>query len=237
MPLSVAPPLSRTLTSARTAARLLLGLLAVIGAAVPSRAEDIQSVLDRSHQSKLAFLQDRAVHDARAELLQHDFDRLLTRLTPRPEVTLLVVDSPAQAETLAGHVVVVSASFAALDEGERLFILAHELGHALMGHWSELAGLYRRHIPGEVVQAQTDAVAPILGREASALVHGHEYAADAYAWQTLRSLGHGLNSVQGALHVVPNMGDTPTHPSSRKRFARLRLIGEGDARSAGLAVD
>jgi Zn-dependent protease with chaperone function len=215
----------------------VLALCAAFGAAAPSQAEDIQSVLDRSTRSKLAYLQDHAVRDARAERLQHDFDRLLARMSPRPEVTLLVVDGPAQAETLAGAVVVISASFAALEEGERLFILSHELGHALMGHWNELSAVYRRHIPGEVTQVVTDAVAPALGREASTLVHSHEYAADAYAWQTLRSLGHGLGSVQAALHVVPNMGDTPTHPSSRKRFARLRTIGEGEVRSAGLAAD
>ncbi len=33
-------------------------------------------------------------------------------------------------------------------EGERLFILAHEIGHVTLGHWSQVGLLYRRWIPG-----------------------------------------------------------------------------------------
>jgi len=237
------PGLSGSGARARTAWRgrggwLSAGaLLVAIVLAAPVSAEGILSVLARSHRQKLDELKRQAVSDPRAELLRQDFEGLLARQSPPPDVELLVVDGPVHAETLAGRVVVISAGLAVLDEGERLFILAHELGHVQMGHWAELCAVYARHIPAEVTPDVTDAVAPKLGREASALVHGHEYAADAFAWRSIRARGWGLGSVRGALMVVPNVGDTSTHPATRKRLAHLRTIGEAESRSAGVDVD
>lgn len=209
-----------------------LGLAALLSA-VPVHSEDILSVLARSHDSRLKALAGRAAHDERAAILQRDFDRLLDRLPQRPrDVSLLVVDGPVIAETLSGHVVVVHAGLAEANEGERLFMLAHELGHVVMGHWAELGAVYQKHIPGEVNQRDTDAVASVLGRDASRLVHGHEYAADAFAWRTVRDMGHGLDNAAAVFHMMPNMGDTPTHPASRKRLAALRQIGSDETRSA-----
>ena len=212
-------------------------MVLALALALPAAAEGILSVLARSHRMKLDELARQAVTDPRADRLRNDFERLLARQSPRPDVELLVVDGPVQAETLAGRVIVISAGLAVLDEGERLFILAHELGHVQMGHWAELCALYARHIPAEVTPDVTNAVAPKLGREASALVHGHEYAADGFAWRSIRAQGHGLDSVRGALMVVPNVGDTSTHPATRKRLAHLRSIGEAESRSAGLNAD
>ena len=212
-------------------------MVLALALALPAAAEGILSVLARSHRLKLDELTRHAVTDPRADRLRSDFERLLAGQSPRPDVELLVVDGPVQAETLAGRVVVISAGLAVLDEGERLFILAHELGHVQMGHWAELGALYARHIPAEVTPDVTNAVAPKLGREASALVHGHEYAADGFAWRSIRAQGHGLDSVRGALMVVPNVGDTSTHPATRKRLAHLRSIGEAESRSAGLNAD
>ncbi len=211
---------------------LSLGLAALV-VAVPVYSEDILSVLARSHASRIESLTSRQAHDERAAVLQRDFDRLLDRLPQRPrDVSLLVVEGPVIAETLAGRVVVVHAGLADANEGERLFVMAHELGHVAMGHWSELASVYHKHIPGEVNQRDTDAVASVLGREASRLVHGHEFAADAFAWRTIRGLGYGMDNAAAVLHMMPNMGDTPTHPASRKRLAALRLIGNDETRSA-----
>jgi Zn-dependent protease with chaperone function len=138
------------------------------------------------------------------------------------------------AETLAGHVVVVHAGLADANEGERLFVMAHELGHVIMGHWAELGAVYHQHIPGEVNKLETDAVAAALGRDASRLVHGHEYAADAFAWRTIRAMGYGIDNAAAVFHTMPNMGDTPTHPASRKRMAALRLIGNDESLSAAV---
>ncbi len=225
------------LASALLFASALLALGGVARAAEPvpaSAPETIAQVLDRSARQRLAEFERHRVDAAHSAPIQADLERIFRQLARRPDIELLVVDGPFHAEMLAGRVLVVGASLAALPEGERLFILSHEIGHAAMSHWGELGELYTRLIPGEVRQDLTDAVAPQLGREASALVHGHEYAADAYAWQILRSLGFGMDSVMAALQVVPGMGDTPTHPATRKRYARLRMLGENEPRSAAL---
>lgn len=222
----------RALPRRRAWMMVSLGVAALV-AAVPVYSEDILSVLARSHESRLKSLAEHKSRDERAAVLQRDFARLLDRLPQRPhDVSLLVVDGPVIAETLAGHVVVVHAGLADANEGERLFMLAHELGHVTMGHWAQLGSVYHKHIPGEVNQRDTDAVATTLGREASRLVHGHEYAADAFAWRTIRDMGHGMDNAAAVLHMMPNMGDTPTHPASRKRLAALRMIGNDETRSA-----
>ena len=218
----------------RRRAWVMLSLgLAALGVAVPVYSEDILSVLARSHESRLKSLAEHKARGERAAVLQRDFARLLERLPNRPsDVSLLVVEGPVIAETLAGHVVVVHAGLADANEGERLFMMAHELGHVVMSHWAELGTVYHRHIPGGVNQRDTDAVASVLGREASRLVHGHEYAADAFAWRTIRDMGYGMDNAAAVFHMMPNMGDTPTHPASRKRLAALRMIGNDETRSA-----
>lgn len=207
--------------------------LSTLVAAVPVYSEDILSVLARSHESRLASLAERTAQGERAALLQRDFERLLERLPQRPhDVRLLVVEGPVIAETLAGQVVVVHAGLADANEGERLFMMAHELGHVVMGHWAELGAVYHRHIPGDVNKQDTDAVASALGLDASRLVHGHEYAADAFAWRLIRDMGYGMDNAAAVFHMMPDLGDTPTHPASRKRLAALRMIGNDETRSA-----
>jgi Zn-dependent protease with chaperone function len=205
-----------------------------LGAGLPAAAEDIRTVLERSHALKLRALAEVERQDDGAELLQRDFRRLLARVPEHPEVRLMVVGGPVIAETLAGRVVVVHVGLAQAGEGERLFLLAHELGHALMHHWDELGALYQHYIPGEVKPETTDPVAAVLGRSASQLVHGHEYAADAFAWRTIRAMGFGLESADAVFRQMPNVGDTATHPASRKRMAALRAIGDEPVRSAAV---
>jgi predicted Zn-dependent protease len=213
---------------------LALAGAAMFGACVPAVAQEILSVLARSHQMRLKTLQEVERRDEAAAVLQRDFARLLARLPQHPDVELMVVGGPVIAETLAGHVVVVHVGLAEAAEGERLFLLAHELGHVLLGHWAELGAVYVKHIPGEVNKEATDAVAGQLGRDASQLVHGHEYAADAFAWRTIRAMGYSMDSAIAVFRSMPNLGDTATHPASRKRMAALRMIGDDTLRSAAL---
>ena len=115
-------------------------------------------------------------------------------------------------------------SLGELPEGERLFLLAHELGHVAGGPWARVGGLFRSHLPGAVVRAETDRVAPALGPEASALMHTHELDADAFALRALTRLGYGF---EAALAVFLRHGvqhDTATHPGPRKRVAHLRTL-------------
>jgi predicted Zn-dependent protease len=139
---------------------------------------------------------------------------------------LRVVSVGAVAETLQGHIIVMNMALGSLPEICRLFLLAHELGHVANGHWSQRIALYRRFIPGEVLQAQTDAVAPQLGQAASIQSHEHEYGADAYAMRTLLDMGYSRDDLLEMFFRLGNHGSTATHPSTGKRLAQLRTIDE-----------
>ena len=193
--------------------------------------EGIVEVLHRSHAQRLSTLTDARHGQPSAEAVQrigHSYQLLIDKLGFAQPVSLRVVRGEAMAETLQGRVLVVDEGLAALPEGERLFVLAHELGHIALGHWSQLGQLYQRHIPDEVLRSRTDAVAALLGREASALAHTHEFAADAYGLAALRRLGRGPEDVMGLFTRFGPSRDTPTHPGTRKRVAQLRAIEARD---------
>jgi Zn-dependent protease with chaperone function len=194
----------------------------------------IVAVLHNSHQLRLDAMAT-ADHDGpRAQRLRESFDILVRHLRTLPPVELRVVRGEVLAETLQGKVIVANEALADLSEGERLFALAHELGHVMLGHWAQLGLLYQKWVPGAVRQEHTDAVAARLGAEASALAHRHEFEADAFGLRTLRALGR---SEQDALAVFMRLGarhNTATHPSTRKRVAALRAV-EPDSLQAAAA--
>lgn len=198
--------------------------LGLIAAATSARAETIAEVLERSQAQRLERLASPERGEPSPEAVQRiqlSFDRLVAHLRLEQPIGLKVVRSDALAETLHGRLVVVDERLAALPEGQRLFVLAHEIGHVALSHWAALGQVYQRHIPDEVIRSKTDAVAAVLGREASALAHAHEYAADAYGLAVLRALGHGEEDVQGVFARFGPSRDTPTHPGTRRRLARL----------------
>ena len=198
-------------------------MLTVLGLALAgtARGEDIVDVLRRSQQMRLDSMPP-AADVARTQTLQRSFDTLRRGLDPDLKVELRVVDAGTFAETLQGHIVVANVAVADLPEGERLFILAHELGHVAAGHWRQMNQLYQRWVPGAVTQERTDPVAALLGRDASGLAHRHEYAADAYALQVLRDLGWPAQHAYSAFLRQGMQHDTATHPGTRKRVASLR---------------
>lgn len=195
----------------------ILGLTLAMGA----RSEDIVDVLRRSQQQRLESLVP-AVDGPRAQLLRRNFELLRSRLAPLPPIDFHVIAGPVLAETLHGHVIVANESLADLPEGERLFILAHEIGHAQQRHWLQMGMVYKRWIPDEVTPEKTDPVAAKLGREASGLAHRHEFEADAYALEALRRLGIAPEVAFSSLRLMGLQQDTATHPGTRKRLASLR---------------
>lgn len=225
---------------------LLLAPLALGVGAV--RAEGIVDVLDRSQAQRLARLDDPAQGAPRpvaVATIEASFQRLLAAMDesdapdppdamptgpsagrPGPRLsqraTLKVVRGEPLAETLHGRLIVVDERLADLPEGERLFVLAHELGHVALNHWATIGRLYQQHVPSEVMRPQTDAVADLLGREASVLAHRHEFDADAYGLRALQRLGHGAESVVSLFTRLGVQRDTATHPGTRKRLALLR---------------
>ena len=190
-------------------------------------AEGIVEVLQRSQAQRLDHLSSAAAGEPSlraVQVIEASFQTLLATLDLPPTVSLQVVRGAALAETLQGRVVVVDDSLADLPEAERLFVLAHELGHVALGHWATLGQLYQQHVPGEVMRQQTELVAGLLGKEASELSHRHEFAADAYGLQALQKLGLGRTEVLSLFMRLGVQRDTPTHPSSRKRLAHLNQL-------------
>jgi Zn-dependent protease with chaperone function len=209
-----------------------------IAFSLPARSEDIVDVLRRSQQMRLEAMPP-ATDSVRVEVVRKSFEMLRQRLQPHLAVDLYVISGPVTAESLHGHIVIANESLADLAEGERVFILAHELGHVVSGHWLQMGLLYQRWIPGDVTPENTDPIAGPLGREASALAHRQEFEADAFALQSLKTLGRpSEDAFQTFLHQGMS-NDTATHPGSRKRIASLRHAVASDTENAhaGLASE
>jgi Peptidase family M48 len=203
---------------------ILIALLSSPAQCADATAADIVAVLYRSQQVRLDAMPLADAESSRAARVRDSFDALTRRLELSVTVELRVIRGETLAETLHGNVVVANEALGDLPEGGRLFVLAHELGHVQLGHWSQMELLYRKWVPGSVTQRQTDAIAVPLSHDASALAHRQEFEADAFGLRTLRALGL---TEQDALAVFMNLGarnDTATHPSTRKRFAMLRSI-------------
>jgi Zn-dependent protease with chaperone function len=207
---------------------LLTILIALAGGAVrrddTDRAPDIVTVLFRSQQLRLAAMTLADPDSPRAHRLRASFDALTTRLRIVPPVELRIIRGDIVAETVHGNIVVANEALGDLPEGERIFVLAHELGHVMLGHWSQMGLLYQRWIPGAVERRHTDAVAAPLGRDASALAHRQEFEADVVGLRAVRALGLPEHDVLAAFMDLGVRNDTATHPGTMKRVAALRAI-------------
>jgi Peptidase family M48 len=229
-------PCSRRSTTTRAGAarpvpqsrrtRWLGALVLLLCAGSPAWGENIEQVLQRSQQARLDMLPEAAPGTAGSAALRDSFERLQRSIPAAGQARLQVVAAGALSETLLGHVVVMNIALGDLPQACRLFLIAHELGHVTQQHWAERIALYRQFIPGEVVQQQTDAVAPQLGRAASMQSHQQEFDADAFAMRALLDMGYSRDDL---LEMFVRLGQHPataTHPSSGKRLAQLRMIDE-----------
>ncbi|MEP6873678.1 MAG: M48 family metalloprotease [Burkholderiales bacterium] len=184
--------------------------------------EGILGVLARSQLARLDRTSAADPSSPRALAVRNSFETLARALGLRHPVELRVIEGETIAETLQGRVVLANESLADLSEGERLFILAHELGHVELRHWEQTEHLYQKWVPGAVTPDQTEPVAALLGRDASGLAYRQEFEADAFALRTLRALGRPpQDAVSTFIHLGMNQ-DTATHPGTRKRLASLR---------------
>jgi Peptidase family M48 len=205
----------------------LLGVLLIaLCAGSPAWCEDIAQVLQRSQQARLDTLPEVAPETPGAAALRDSFERLQHSLPAAGQAQLRVVATGALTETLRGNVVVMNIALSEPPEICRLFLIAHELGHVTLGHWGQRIALYRQFIPGEVVQQQTDAIAPQLGREASMQSHQQEYDADAFAMRTLLDMGYSRDELLEMFFRLGQHTATATHPSSGKRLAQVRMIDD-----------
>ena len=208
-------------------------LLAFFLCAHASGDEGIVEVLLRSQQSRLDALPLAPPDSDAVRTLQSAFSELLHFNGVDQPVELRVIEGETVAETLRGRVVVANAALAQQPHAAQLFILAHELGHVVQGHQEEMGAVFQKWVPGAVVQEHTDAVAPMLGREASGLAHRQEFSADAYALRTLCAMGYERDDVvamflrMGGMHQA-----TATHPAGAKRVMALRVAPLDEAPAA-----
>ena len=210
---------------------LFVTFLAMAGVAV--HGESIDAVLERSQQVRA---DAHPVVDEAApcvERIRKSFETVLRGAGSVPPVELMVVSGAPLAETLQGRIIMGDQSLADVGESDRMFVLAHELGHVALKHWPQMRNLYQAYIPGEVVQSHTDAVASLLGYDASALAHKQELEADLFAMRTLRKLGHPTEESVQALMQQGVHGDTATHPGTMKRVRSLRLAAVQESPTAG----
>ncbi len=203
---------------------LFVALGGMMSGMTTSHAADIGQVLADSQRKRLTEIALPPKDAARAAGVRASFERLCLACKPKMPVELLVTSGPVIAETLLGRIVVANEALADVGEGERLFVLAHELGHVMHDHWGKLAALYQTHVPGELRQEVTDAAASALGRAASAMAHTHELEADAFATQAIARLGFGAESAMAVFVRQGVQHDTATHPGTRKRVAQLRML-------------
>ncbi|HET7794341.1 MAG TPA: hypothetical protein VFL64_13240, partial [Rhizobacter sp.] len=111
-------------------------------AAGMAHGEGIVDVLERSQQVRLDRLQLIPSDSPRALKIRASFEKLLPALGSVRSVELHVVRGDTLAETLHGHVVVAHESLGDWPEEDRQFVLAHELGHVALGHWSQMGSVY-----------------------------------------------------------------------------------------------
>lgn len=202
-------------------------------------AEGIEQVLDRSQKMRLSQRPAGEAASAATQRVRQSLQRL-TALAGKemPAVELVLVGGDLFAEALLDRPgVAVSQAVGDLPEGERLLLLAHELGHVRLAHARALKSLYRTHIPGEVRPETTDGASAALGREAHRLSHRHEHEADAYGYTLVRTLGFGLDNAFALLTRQGMQHDSATHPGTRRRIAQLRMLEEALAQQALTAAD
>lgn len=203
---------------------LWLGLLmlgAMFGPRV-ARGETIADVLERSQAVRLASFDAAAPDSPRAQAVRQSFDTLLRTIGPGVPVELRVIRGGTLAETLHGRVVVANEMLGDWPEADRQFVLAHEIGHIVLDHWSQMGLMFQKWVPGTVARHETDAVAARLGRDASGLAYRQEFEADAFAAGVMAATH---SRPYDALSVFMRLGarkDTVTHPGTQRRLAALR---------------
>lgn len=202
--------------------RCLLFCLIALGASSPARSDTIAEVLERSQKVRLEAFDTVTPDSARAQTVRNSFNTLVRALDLPEPVELRIIRGDTLAETLQGRVLVANESLADWPESDRLFVLAHELGHVVLGHWSQMGLMFQKWVPGIVTQQETDSVAALLGRDASRLAYGQEYEADAFAAQTMAALGMPSHDAVAVFMRLGAHKDTATHPGTQRRLAALR---------------
>jgi predicted Zn-dependent protease len=115
--------------------------------------------------------------------------------------------------------VVLSIRMARLNEAQRFFIIAHELGHLQLRHRATFSSFVAR-----VVSGAGDEQAARAGIESglSAVSHQAEFEADAFAVRTMRAAGQNPEEAARLFDSLGAGKDNRTHPAAGRRARAIR---------------
>ena len=120
-----------------------------------------------------------------------------------------------------GQTIVVSARLSRLNEAQRFFILAHELGHLHLQHRAAMSSFVARIVssaPNET-RARAEVAAGLAAHS-----HRAEFDADAFAVQLMLDAGHDPEQAARIFDSIGEGRDNATHPASGKRARAIRAL-------------
>jgi Zn-dependent protease with chaperone function len=139
---------------------------------------------------------------------------------PKDSITVLVAtcgDYAVAATSL--NTIIISPSLAELPRGERLFLLAHEVGHLANGDVKRLLALGDELAASAEALANVDKLMATLSRE-------NETAADLFAAKFMQKVGVNAESAASAFFArmgLLQLPGTASHPAAQSRVAAIAL--------------
>ena len=173
----------------------VLWVLALAASVTEASVTEVSPSADEAYDEIRGYTTPLPETNEAVQTLRADFDRLVTATgTDGPE-QLYVGPYGGLAVTLPKFIIVASNELVDLPLEARMFVLAHELGHARLRHLQERWS--RRH------------------------AHRQEFEADAFAAKCLQTLGLSVSAGLSVLEAHIDDEESSEHPSVRNRLARL----------------
>jgi len=167
-----------------------------------------------------------------ARIITESFQAAMAARGAGIAVTLHITHDGLGGESALGNVVLVDDSLAALPEDERVFEIAHELGHIDLGHFERMIALFQQYVGDSTDDHYIARTLNVHADDLSPALQALEYEADAYG-QALVSKVPG--ALDGGIHTfqrnVFRRGDF-SHPSPRERMLKLEAALAEPARLA-----
>lgn len=142
-----------------------------------------------------------------------------------------VLDCDADGFVYRGQTVVLSDRLVRLNDAQRFFIVAHELGHVVLGHHADMG----RFVAG-LIGDEADEAGALARVQANlrTISHEHEYAADAFAVRTMLAAGYDPEQAARLFDSIDDPTGNSTHPSARARAEAIRRTAAALREAAGM---
>lgn len=189
--------------------------------ALAAQANPLVDRLVGQLENSRAGCHDVAPEHPQRQLIESDIARFRSAVAVPEGVRFDVADCPMDGFVYGGRTVVLSIRMARLNEAQRFFILAHELGHVQLKHRAAFSSFVAR-----VLGSTSDEQALRAGIESglSAVSHQAEFEADAFAARTMRGAGQDPEQAARLFDTLGEGEDNRTHPAAGKRARAIRAI-------------